>query len=97
MSVLAVDGLPVPASVSFGVSFVDMDGLRRSEPLSSCWMVPFEQVLPVRAFGSHPGKKSFSGLWWSATTADHVGYESWLERDQVMALDFDADVVGISS
>jgi len=97
MSVLAVDGLPVPASVSFGVSFVDMDGLRRSEPLSSCWMVPFEQVLPVRAFGSHPGKKSFSGLWWSATTADHVGYESWLERDQVMVLDFDADVVGFSS
>ena len=27
----------------------------------------------------------------------HVGFESWLERDRVMALDFDPDVVGLSS
>jgi hypothetical protein len=26
-----------------------------------------------------------------------VGYESWLERDHVMALDFDPSVVGIAS
>ena len=26
-----------------------------------------------------------------------MGFESWLERDQVMALDFDAAVVGIAS
>jgi hypothetical protein len=97
MSVLAVDSVPVPASAGFGVSFVDVDGGRHRGPLSSCWMVPFERVLPVRAFGSHMGKKSFSGLWWFATTADHVGYESWLERDHVLALDFDPDVVGLSS
>ena len=97
MSVLAVDGAPVPASAGFGVSFVGMDGGRRREFLSSCWMEPFERVLPVRAFGSHAGKKSFSGLWWLAATAKHVGYESWLERDHVMALDFDSDVVGLSS
>jgi hypothetical protein len=97
MSVLAVDSAPVPASAGFGVSFVDTAGGRRRGPLSSCWMVPFEQVLPARAFGSHPGKKSFSGLWWLATTAEHVGYESWLERDNVMALDFDPDVTGLSS
>jgi hypothetical protein len=60
-------------------------------------MVPFERALPVREFGSHKGKKSFSGLWWSATTSEHVGYESWLERDQIMVLDFDPDVVGLSS
>jgi hypothetical protein len=97
MSVLAVDSAPVPASAGFGVSFVDVDGGRRRGPLSSCWTVPFERVLPARAFGSHPGKKSFSGLWWLATTAEHVGYESWLERDSVMALDFDPDVTGLSS
>lgn len=45
--------MPVPASAQFDVSFVDMDGDRRREPLSSCWMVPFERVLPVRAFGSY--------------------------------------------
>jgi len=97
MSVLAVDSMPVPASAGFGVSFVDIDGSRRREPLSSCWMVPFERVLPARAFGSHKGQKSFSGMWWSATTGDHVGYESWLERDHVMDMDFDPGVTGLSS
>jgi hypothetical protein len=97
MSVLAPDSVPVPVSADFGVSFVDLGGTRRWEPLPSCWMVPFERALPVRAFGSYRGKRSFSGLWWSSTTSDHVGYESWLERDRVMALDFDPDVVGLSS
>lgn len=60
-------------------------------------MVSFERVLPARAFSSYKGKKSFSGLWWFSTTSDHVGYESWPERDQVMALDFDPDVVELSS
>ncbi|MFB7191713.1 TnsA-like heteromeric transposase endonuclease subunit, partial [Streptomyces sp. NPDC056230] len=31
------------------------------------------------------------------TTRDHVGYESWLERDRLILLDFDPDVVGIAS
>lgn len=97
MSVLPADSVPVPVSAGFGVSFVDADGGRRRGPLSSCWMVPFERVLPARAFGSHRGKTSFSGLWWLATTAEHVGFESWLERDNVMALDFDPDVAGLSS
>lgn len=30
-------------------------------------------------------------------TGGHVDFESWLERDHVMALDFDAAVVGIAS
>jgi hypothetical protein len=59
--------------------------------------VPFETASPVRKFGSYRGKRSFSGLWWSCTISDHVGFESWLERDRVMALDFDPDVVGLSS
>jgi hypothetical protein len=29
--------------------------------------------------------------------AGHVGYELWLERDHVMLLDFDRDMVGIAS
>jgi hypothetical protein len=70
----------VPLPAGFTVCFVDLDGCRRSEPLSSCWMVSFEQVLPVREFGSYRGKRSFSGLSWSCTVSDHVGYESWLER-----------------
>ncbi|HZE16063.1 MAG TPA: hypothetical protein VE197_10340, partial [Mycobacterium sp.] len=37
------------------------------------------------------------GLWWSATVAAHVGYESWLERDWLMAFDSSCDVIGIAS
>jgi hypothetical protein len=76
---------------------MDLNGRRRDEPLSSCWMTPFERALPVRKFGSYQGKRSFSGLWWYSTIANHVGYESWLERDRVMALDFDPAVAGLSS
>jgi hypothetical protein len=97
MSVLAADSMPVPASAGFGVSFVDVGESRRHEPLSLCWIVPFERVLPARAFGLHKGQKSFSGMWWSATTGDHVGYESWLERDHVVDMDFDPAVTGLSS
>ena len=31
------------------------------------------------------------------TTRSLVGYESWLERDWLMLLDFDPDVVGIAA
>jgi hypothetical protein len=97
MSVLALDGATVPASAEFDVSFVDPDGSQRCETLSSCWMVPFERVPQVRAFSWNRGKRSLAGLWWFSTTSEHVGHESWLERDQVMALDFDPDVIGLSS
>jgi hypothetical protein len=53
MSVLRLEGMPVPVSADFDVSFMDSDGGRRSEPLSSCWMVLFEQALPVRAVPRH--------------------------------------------
>jgi hypothetical protein len=35
-----------------------------------------------------------TGWWWAATTGWYVGYESWLERDHVIRLDFAADVAG---
>lgn len=81
----------------FRLVFTDVDGCARDEPLEQCWSARFEEVQPVRAFGSFRGQRHFSGLWWSATTARHVGYESWLERDRLMMLDFDQTVVGVSS
>ncbi len=36
-------------------------------------------------------------MWWSATAGVHVGYESWLERDHVMLLDFDSRVTAIAA
>ncbi|MFB7651507.1 MULTISPECIES: TnsA-like heteromeric transposase endonuclease subunit [unclassified Streptomyces] len=59
--------------------------------------MPFEHALPVRAFASYRRQRNLPGLWWSATTGGHVGYESWLERDHVMLLDIDPAVVGITS
>jgi hypothetical protein len=44
-----------------------------------------------------PGAAEFQGSWWFATTDGHVGFESWVERDAVMLLDFDPDVVAVSS
>jgi hypothetical protein len=43
------------------------------------------------------GAKNFPGLWWSATTGEHVGYESWAERDVAMLLDFDPEIVAFSA
>jgi hypothetical protein len=73
------------------------DGGVRFGPWSSSWTTAFESALPWRGFSSYRGQSSFSGWWWSATTGAHVGFESWLERDQLMLLDFDPGVVGIAS
>ncbi|MFF4880206.1 hypothetical protein [Micromonospora sp. NPDC000668] len=78
------------------VSFVCSDGQDRREPLDQCWMQPFEAARPIHATRSKRGSKGFAGLWWFATTADHVGYESWLQRDHVMAWDFDPTVLSLA-
>lgn len=43
--------------------------------------------------------RSAASAWplWSATDGGHVAYESWLERDHVILLDFDPTMVGITS
>lgn len=79
------------------VEFVGDDGAVRCEPLSRCVGVRFEEVTPARPFPAFKGQRNFPGRWWSSTVGQHVGYESWLERDHVMLLDFDPAVVGIAS
>ncbi|MFI6368348.1 TnsA-like heteromeric transposase endonuclease subunit [Nocardia sp. NPDC050630] len=65
--------------------------------LAECWNVPFERYAPVRQFASYRGQSSFPGWWWMATTGEHIGHESWLERDHLIALDADPDVIGVAS
>jgi hypothetical protein len=77
--------------------FADVDGVERREPLSVCWGTRFERAPPVRAFASYCGQRDFPGLWWFATTGEHVGFESWLERDHVIVMDFDRDVVALAA
>ena len=67
------------------------------ESLSGCWNLAFERVAPVRGFASFRGQRNRPGLWWFATTGEHVGHESWLERDRLMVLDADPEVVGVAA
>lgn len=67
-------------------------------PLDRCATFSFElDCRPVRGFPSYHGQRNFPGLWWFSTTGAHVGHESWLERDQLMVLDADPDVIGVVS
>jgi hypothetical protein len=79
------------------LGFVDPFGVERRTGLSACAGVRFEDARPVREFRWSRGLGHFPGWWWAATTRRHVGYESWLERDHVRALDFDRQVIGIAS
>ncbi|MEV6034017.1 TnsA-like heteromeric transposase endonuclease subunit [Nonomuraea sp. NPDC052116] len=91
---------PEPLAARFGLRFLDeVDGRlrQRQTPLAIAWNTRFERVQPVRHFPSYRGQRNFSGYWWSSTMRDLVGFESWLERDQVMMLDFAPEVTAFSS
>jgi hypothetical protein len=79
------------------LAFVDGRGVEHRLPFAECWGARLEDGRPVREFRWAKGQRHNPGWWWSATTGRHVGYESWLERDVVMALDFDPEVVGVAS
>jgi hypothetical protein len=67
------------------------------EALAACWGERFEDALPVRPFHFEKGLRSFAGWWFFATSGTHVGFESWLERDHLMLMDFDPAVRVVSS
>ncbi|MDV7246275.1 MULTISPECIES: TnsA-like heteromeric transposase endonuclease subunit [Rhodococcus] len=81
----------------FEVAFTDPDGDEVRGPLSAAAAVAFERVSPVRRFPSYRGQRSNPGFYYSETTGAHVPFESWLERDEAMALDFDENVVGFAA
>jgi len=68
------------AGARFTVDFRAADGAWQRGPLTSCGGVRFEDALPVRPFRFEKGLRNFAGWWYFATTGDHVGFESWLER-----------------
>jgi hypothetical protein len=86
----------VRAAAGFDLVFA-LDGDRRREGLASCWNVPFERAAPARGLASYRGQRNFPGWWYFSRTKTHVGFESWLERDHVMAFDADPEVVAVSS
>jgi hypothetical protein len=81
----------------FELTFVDAGGAESCRALSACVDVPFEDAEPVRAFRWSKGLRHFPGWWWLACAGRHVGYESWLERDHVMLLDFEPEIATVAS
>ncbi|MDQ2783220.1 MAG: TnsA-like heteromeric transposase endonuclease subunit, partial [Actinomycetota bacterium] len=52
---------------------------------------------PVRRIRSFAGQRHYPGLFWSATTGGHIGYESLLELDRLWLADFDPRVKWLAS
>ena len=71
--------------------------MRRRRPQLDCVTARFEDVAPARPFRWSRGERHFAGWYWAATTQQHVGFESWLERDRLLLMDFDPRVVGLAS
>jgi len=79
----------------FEVSWSDGRGELRAG-LIEVGGVPFESVAPVRSFPSYRGQRHFPGWYYAACTDRLVEFESWLERDHVLVLDCDPQVVAFS-
>jgi hypothetical protein len=85
------------ADLRFDVDYQLAEGVWRREVLASSCCERFEDARPVRSFHFEKGLRSFAGWWYFATTGAHVGFESWLERDHLMLMDFDPHVCAVSS
>ena len=72
-------------------------GVGCRDVLAACCAARLEDAQPVRAFRFGKGLRSFAGWWYFATSGVHVGFESWLERDHLMLMDFDPRVRAVSS
>ena len=94
---LAVGAGGLPGCDGVEVEYVDPVRGRERGLLSACWHLGFERMSPVRGFASFRGQRNFPGWWWFSRTGELVGYESWAERDVLMALDADPGVEAVAS
>ncbi|WFE54172.1 TnsA-like heteromeric transposase endonuclease subunit [Micromonospora sp. WMMD1155] len=90
------EGLPGPDE-NLEVIYLDGRGVEQRVPWGWLPEVVDELERPVRSFPSYRGQRNFPGWYWSATMGRRVGFESWVERDHLVALDFDPSVTGIVS
>ena len=87
----------VGAADDFEAVFVTEAGVEQRVPW---WRLPDvvdELGRAVRSSPSFRGRRGFPGWYWASTSGGLVGFESWVQRDHLVALDFDASVVGIVS
>ncbi len=88
--------VPEPGAVE--AEFAGADGtLVQRRWVEAAVAVRFEQLQPVAAFPVVPGRRWGPGWWWSATTGGHVPHGSQAMCMQLMLLDRDPQVVGLSA
>ncbi|MEU7429024.1 TnsA-like heteromeric transposase endonuclease subunit [Streptomyces sp. NPDC040750] len=88
--------VPQPGAVE--AEFAGVDGtLVQRRWVEAAVAVRFEQLAPVAAFPVVPGRRWGPGWWWSATTGRHVMHGSQAMCLQLMVLDRDPQVVGLSA
>jgi hypothetical protein len=95
--VTGVSAAAYAAGERFWLEFQVADGSWQREALSSCHGIRFEDALPARRFRFEKGLQSFAGWWYFAKTSTHIGFESWLERDHLVLMDFDPAVQAVAS
>ena len=79
------------------VTFRSMTRELVTADLADAWAERFESLPPVRVPRAFKGQRNFAGSWWFATTQTHVAFESWLERDHLMLLDFAPEVAAVAA
>ena len=81
----------------FEVEYAEPDGREVRAGLDRLRRVDLGSCQPVRSFPSYKGQRNYPGWFWSATMGRLVGFESWVERGHLVALDFAPEVTAIVS
>jgi hypothetical protein len=81
----------------FEVTYAGPDGREVRAGLDRLRRADLEACQPVRSFPSYQGQRNYPGWYWSARMGRRVGFESWVERGHLVALDFDPAVTAIVS
>jgi len=98
MRVAAIDTGQRPRSEPWPMfEYVTDRGVRRSVELDEARTVRFETALLAREIPSRPKQTHTPGSYFFQTTSSLIKYESYLESKWLTLLDFDPDVVVISS
>ncbi|MER5757308.1 TnsA-like heteromeric transposase endonuclease subunit [Streptomyces sp. NPDC002088] len=98
LAAVAGSGYWVPEPGTVEAEFTGVDGtLVQRRWVEAAVAVRFEQLAPVAAFPVVPGRRWGPGWWWSATTGRHVMHGSQAMCTQLMVLDRDPHVVGLSA
>ena len=81
----------------FEVEYAEPGGREVRAGLDRLLRVDLGSCLPARSFPSYKGQRNYPGWFWSSTMSRLIGFESWVERGHLVALDFAPEVTTIVS